>query len=703
MDKAQDKRQDKAQEKAVETKTGRQSKSRVFSIRNKIAACFLVPVFFMIIIGISAYNKAESGMEDNFRESTIQTLNMAVEYVEMSCSFIESESMKYLLDANLNKYSMGLVKNNADEQAGIVNTLKSNMLSAQVSNPFISQIHIVTPSGVNMLSTKISSEDGILEEYLSDAGGDSKNLSRWTDRHSALDKHISGSADEYILAYQIMNQGNSSCIVIDVKQSAIREFMEGLDLGEGSILGFVTAGGRELICEKPGADGADVHAEGSAVFYGQDFMPGADAELQGFRDVVYNGGKYLFLYSRSRTTGITICALVPRTVVVGQAEEIRSLTIMIIVVAVVAVLVLGLAIVAGIQRNMKGIAHKFGVVAKGDLTVQVKARGRDEFQDLAGSATHMIMNTKKLVNKVSNATGQLEVSSQEVEQVSGIISDYSKDITKAIQDINEGMTRQFSHAQECVDKTAVLSDEIQGVANTVERVEQLVNETEEMINRGMDIIRTLGDRAQETTVITAKVGESISSLKEESEIINTFVATITDISTQTNLLSLNASIEAARAGEAGKGFAVVAEEIRHLADDSAKAAGEIRNNVDHISAQTMKSVQSANEAQSMVDLQTEAVEEVVKVFRMMQQRMGDLVNGLQEIVAGIENADREREETMFAVKNITDIIEETADNAEAVNEVADKLLHNVENLNRTADALGENMNGLKSEIAVFKI
>lgn len=121
--------------------------------------------------------------------------------------------------------------------------------------------------------------------------------------------------------------------------------------------------------------------------------------------------------------------------------------------------------------------------------------------------------------------------------------------------------------------------------------------------------------------MTAKVEESIEDLKRESETINQFVSVITDISEQTNLLSLNASIEAARAGEAGRGFAVVAEEIRKLADNSAEAAGEIRNNVENISAQTGVSVESAKQAGEMVAQQTEAVREVIGVFQDMSDAM----------------------------------------------------------------------------------
>ena len=148
---------------------------------------------------------------------------------------------------------------------------------------------------------------------------------------------------------------------------------------------------------------------------------------------------------------------------------------------------------------------------------------------------------------------------------------------------------------------------------------------------------------------------------------------------------------------------MVAQEIRKLADDSAKAAGEIRNNIESIGVQTQNSVESANQAQHMVNLQSQAEKEVITVFQEMQIRMEHLVGGLKDIIVSIEYADSERKDTVAAVKNISDIIEETAFCAESVNEVADQLRSNVENLNQTSQVLDENMDGLKTEISVFKI
>ena len=680
-------------------------KDVLFSIRAKIFLCFLVPILFLILVGVFSYKKAAAGMYDTFRDSNEQTINMANQYLDVSNSFIEAEALKYAFQSDLGKYMIGLYETDAVQRKTVINSVGSSIRASQAGNDFISNIHIVTEEDVQMLSTKAGGTVmGIYKDYKNEMLGYSDNgkkIPEWVDYHNTLDDTLGLKQSDYIMAYQTTPQSGKGFIVIDVKASAIQQFLDSLDMGDGSIIGFVTQSGREIISEKLPDGQESTRADGETVFYGQDFFNNLE-DQQTTKEVSINGKSYLFFYSRMERTNAAVCALVPMEIVNGQADDIRNVTIAVVLIACVVAVLIGIIISTGIQKNMKRISGRLEEVAEGNLTTKVSVKGHDEFNNLAVVANHMINNNKKLVQKVSGATDTLESSAQEVRQASNVMKDYSVNIIQAIDEINDGITKQSEHAEECVRKTDTLSEEIQNVSSIAGQVEGLVSEAENMINHGMQMVQTLGERATKTTDVTIKVETSIEELKKESEIINEFVETITDISEQTNLLSLNASIEAARAGEAGRGFAVVAEEIRKLADHSAEAAGEIQNNVTHITDQTVNSVENAKQARDMVALQTEAVQEVVGVFDDMNQCMQKLFDALKEIVSSTEQADKEREDTLAAVKNISDIIAETAEGTKLVQSVAAKLQENVDTMNQTAQSLGDNMNDLKSEISVFK-
>ncbi|CBL10853.1 Methyl-accepting chemotaxis protein [Roseburia intestinalis XB6B4] len=682
-----------------------QQKGVLFSIRAKIFLCFLVPILFLILVGVFSYKKAAAGMYDTFRDSNEQTINMANQYIDVSNSFIEAEALKYAFQSDLGKYMIGLYETDSTQKKSVINSVGSSIRASQAGNEFISNIHIVTIEDIQMLSTRAGGNVmGIYKEYKDEMLGYSDNgkkLPEWVDYHKTLDETLGLKQSDYIMAYQTTPQSGKGFIVIDVKASAIQQFLDSLDMGDGSIIGFVTQSGREIISEKLPDGQESTRADGETVFYGQDFFNNIE-DQQTTKEVSINGKSYLFFYSRMERTNAAVCALVPMEIVNGQADDIRNVTIAVVLIACVVAVLIGIIISTGIQKNMKRISGRLEEVAEGNLTTKVSVKGHDEFNNLAVVANHMINNNKKLVQKVSGATDTLESSAQEVRQASNVMKDYSVNIIQAIDEINDGITKQSEHAEECVRKTDTLSEEIQNVSSIVGQVEGLVSEAENMINHGMQMVQTLGERATKTTDVTIKVETSIEELKKESEIINEFVETITDISEQTNLLSLNASIEAARAGEAGRGFAVVAEEIRKLADHSAEAAGEIQNNVTHITDQTVNSVENAKQARDMVALQTEAVQEVVGVFDDMNQCMQKLFDALKEIVSSTEQADKEREDTLAAVKNISDIIAETAEGTKLVQSVAAKLQENVDTMNQTAQSLGDNMNDLKSEISVFK-
>ncbi|MCQ2522951.1 MAG: methyl-accepting chemotaxis protein [Lachnospiraceae bacterium] len=681
-----------------------------FSIRNKLIVCFLIPIAFMVVIGIAAYTSAEKGLSSKYEQSTRETISMAAEYVDMACSFVKSEATKYAYDENVDAIVLGVYKKDPASRNKARSGIERAVLASEATNSFIENVHIITKDSNKMISTKSNSVDGIFDQYYEGLEKDARGaIPEWTDSHAMIDEALKLSAsDKYILSYQTLCNNRITAVAVDVSAKAMQEFIDTIDVGKGSVVALITPGGKEIFHEPLKLDETGIYNEESVVFADKDFYLAAldkiaEGEVSGSQTVRVNGIEQMFIYAYCDVSGSVICAMVPLETIVAQAIEIKNMTVAVVIVAIIFVLILAIVLTTGIEKNMKRISKKLGEVAKGDLTVAVKAKGKDEFQLLAGSANDMISNTKKLVGKVNQATDTLEMSAIGVKEASSTLSDCSVEIGEAINDINAGIERQSRHAKSCVETTDKLSDEIKNVTEMIVKVNELVSETSNKIAEGVELVQTLGSRTSETTKVTGQVGESIMSLKSESEKINSFVGVITNISAQTNLLSLNASIEAARAGDFGRGFAVVAEEIRVLADQSSTAAGEINKLVEVINEQTNATVKDAKRAQEIVELQAAMVSKSVEVFRSMKEMLDELSASIEEIRSATDAADSRRLEAVDAVRSISEIIGETATNAQKVISVSNELGDYVNNLNSTAESLGYNMDDLKTEIAVFKV
>lgn len=682
---------------------------KTFSIAGKLLICLVVPIIFMIIIGTSSYRRTARYMTENYISSTRETLDMVSENISMRNDYVSTEASKYAFDGDLNSLYLGTLDSDKVKKAAIVADTRSEIMSSVQSNDYIENIYIIPNEGYEILTTKSTGMvgdrllDGCAKEYFEDAEHKGKVLTRWTDRHDYLDKKLFIDSEKSILTYQLYSSNKMFIVCYDVKTDEVRRILNKVDLGEGSIVGMVTKHGREITSFE--SEEEEENTVGP-VFADKDFYlkDSEDTSMtNGSAEVTYNGKKYLYVFSKVTNANAVICALIPMKTITGQAMSVRFFTAILVIISSILSLGLGLWMIHLIQRNVQSITKNLTQVAGGNLTVKVNSYGNDEFSILADSTTEMITNTRNLVDKVNLASDMLDRTSGEVKDTSDAINAYSANVQTAVTGIRDSMSEQSRYAGECVERTNQLAEEMNEVGRVIAEVETLIKKTGALIDNAKEKVNRLGESAKETNDITAHVTESVDVLKKETDSIYSFVETITEISEETNLLSLNASIEAARAGESGRGFAVVAEAIRKLAENSAVAANEIKNSVEMIANQTNDTVLSAKKAGTMVSAQSGLVDTMIEIFGDMEVQMQSLVTGLSNIVESADRANREKDETIAFIQNISALIQESGACAQNVDAVMTLLMADVEHLDDVSRTLNSNMNELKTEISHFKI
>ena len=672
-----------------------------FGIRHQIMASFLIPIVFIILVGVIAYQKAESGMREKYVNSTTEAVEMTAGQIDLISSFVKAEVMRYAFDKELTRLTSGRYDDDPLTKNDVFDAINASINSSQTGNPFLRHVHIITKDGTRMFSTKMNTLYGFYDSYAASMEG----TSGWFDSHPILDEKLKleESKDSYIFGYHAIAQSKAAVVVIDISQTALQELLDGIDLGEGSVIGLVTMNGREI-----------THRSGKSLDWGETIFAGTqlyenvlgkiDEKIPaGVSEVRFHGEKCLLFHAACEESGSTICAMVPLSTVTAEAFEIRLITFAAVLVALLIAAAVGFWITFRIQKNIRKLSDGLGEVAKGDLTVKVEADGRDEFADLAQTASEMIYQTKSLVAKVDEASRGVEQSARDVQNASSLLSVQSGNISAAIAEMADGMEQQKIHARECVAVTDKLSDEMKSIAGQIDSIQGVMEETDAMIQEGMEIVDVLGEKAQDTTRATDSVKQSVDALLVETSKINSFVEVIRSLSAQTNLLSLNASIEAARAGEAGRGFAIVAEEIRNLASESSRAAGEIKKMVETINDQTRVSTGSVDKARVIANEQFELMNQATSVFGRMRSSMVTLAEELEKIASSADEADAKRREALDSVRSISEIIHISGESADMVRDVLSQLQAEIIHLDVTAGALGNSMDEMKNEVSVFRI
>lgn len=696
----------KMQKKEKNNKEEKKKLNFDINIKLQLLVGFAIPVIFMILVGTISYNKAEEGMITNYETAAQNTIDTQMDYLDFGFYLIRGDAAQFKLDQELQMLVGGTYKNNPSKASAVTNATNSNILVKQTLNEFINNIYVIPKADQKIISTTKKSttgntqEAGFYEEWSKTEEGKAVNAGQtatWISAHPEMDKLTGYNSEEYILSYMAPFPNKAAVLVVDVNKEKVRETLSSIDITDGSIIAFITAEGKEIVVKEE-SNTTDI------VFFEQEFYKNSllDEDKSGSQYVTYDGKEYLYIYHISEETGAALAYLVPEEKVTASASEIRGLTLILVVIACIIAVITGFGISLNITRSMSSIIKRLKKVAEGDLTVQMKTKGRSEFAMLNRHIADMIENTRKLIVEVDEIVDVVNLSAKDVEGVSGKLEQSSNGILEALEEIDVGVSQQANDAQDCLTQMDDLSKVIEDVTEDIGKTASNSESTKEVVVKSISTMEELSDQTKDTIEITSKVKDDVRLLETSSTEIKKFVAIIADIAEQTNLLSLNASIEAARAGEAGRGFSVVAEEIRKLADGSRQAAEEINKVVEIIEKQTGDTVETAKKAEKIVEKQAETVGATKEAFHKIYCATEEVIESVDNVKVKVKGMNKERAGTLEAISSISAVSEETAASSSNVFSIAESQKETVSLLTRASDELKIKMEKLKQAVSVFK-
>lgn len=318
-----------------------------------------------------------------------------------------------------------------------------------------------------------------------------------------------------------------------------------------------------------------------------------------------------------------------------------------------------------------------------DATNKLKDKLIETVNEIKGESRNVYLAADELFNNITE-------TNQAVEQV---------DI--AVGDIAEGATSQATDTQEATEKIIIMGNII---GETKEEVDSLIKNADDMSaagNEALHIIKELQSVNEQTKSAIDVIAYQTNVTNESAMKIKEAADMITNIATETNLLSLNASIEAARAGEAGKGFAVVASEIRKLAEQSNESAAKITEIIELLMEESRKSVETMENVKVVVNSQDENVLKTEKAFVEVKEGIDRSVLSISNIEKKTAQLDNARVEVVDIVQNLTAIAEENAASTEETSASIDMVSSIMVSTEQNSNSLKEISDKLEQVVSVF--
>lgn len=621
----------------------------------------------------------------------------------------------------IESYSKNLLESSVNSQASKIEAwLEENLASMQMAKNMIEKLH----SDEAQLQTILDASCGYSENYpeglfLADANGsflkgtDSKKQepnpkeSMWYQEGMTRVNMAVGSAHQnpdgtnVVSASGLLNDGSDTVRVIAADMTLdrisviVNSFIEMHDaeafLVDKDSSVILASRDSDLISKTLGADGQsafykDVEKKVSGKSY--DFCT-LDGNMTVFKEV--NGTNWLLV------------SYVPTNVVLADLAGLRNLMIIFSIISILVLCVLIERVTHVVIRPVKEMTRVITSMASGDFTVSMKVKGNDEIAVMGRSVEHFIASMKEMIRQMGHVSDRLEKQAGSSKNVSGEMNSAANIQSQSMTELNATVDQLSVSVNEIAQNATQLAGVVADTKEDSDKVEDKMRTTVEVSEKGKADMESVGNALHNIEISIHNLEEAVDKVGTASGEIVDIIKLIGDIAEETNLLSLNASIEAARAGEAGRGFAVVASQIGVLAKNSADSVAHITSLINEINGLVDDAVKQAGSSASDIESSADLIHTAVDTFDQIFQNIQETSHLIEGVVEKINQVDQ-------VATNVAAISEEQAASSDEILSTSESMLQQAKSISKNSEQveaeagnLAESADQLADQVKQFQI